>query len=294
MTVAVQKHELLVRRRHEAVFVERPRVGIVVRLRNLFRAVRIVGSEARIDDRHVTVMLRQSVPWREGADDFSPVGVWNRLRTEHTCARRLVPVEDHLTRPVLTHRPEVVIVRLRTIDVFPAHIDNLTVRQRPRRVVLLDVARERAQRPVGEPFVERSHLRQPAFDVAFRARRAEDDRIVGEPRRLVVVPAGLREVARGAHRRGGDAYLVRFRRRRAGRKLALAVFPLAREPRQPRSVRLNRVETEMVFALRKIGKQKRLAVVMNLRIADIALGVFEDHARLARLDVERVERAPGA
>ena len=154
-------------------------------------------------------MLASAVTGRENTDDFVRSG--NGFRRQHGDVRTLVAVVDHLPRSVRVHRPEMMVRNLFPVNVFPPHIDNLPVGENPGRVVLLDVARQLANiGAVGVTFMNRPDLRQPAVDPAFGSRGTEDNRIVRQVRRLVVVPAWGREIAVAAAAGGGRSV---FRRR---------------------------------------------------------------------------------
>ena len=237
-------------------------------------------------------MLASAVTGRENTDDFVRSG--NGFRRQHGDVRPLVAVVDHLPRPVRVHRPEVMIRNLFPVDVFPPHIDNLSVGKNPGRVVLLDVARQRANiGAVGVTFVNRPDLRQPAVDPAFGACGTEDNRIVRQVRRLVVVPAWGREIAVAATAGGGRTVFRRRRRDDPVRQRQRGVFSNAGNLFQTRSVNVDFVQTVMLFPGRQVGKEDFLPVVMNLRVANVSPGIGENGSDLFRFDVVNANRPAG-
>ena len=237
-------------------------------------------------------MLGNAVSRRISANDL--VRVRNRLRREDNRPRLLVPVQDLLARAVLVHRPKVVVVDLTAVDVLPTHVSDLTVRENPRRVVLLDVAGKFAYRPVRQAFIERPDVRHPTADVTLGARRAEDDRIVRKPSRLVIVPTGRREVASVPERRRRHAEIGRVRRFDAFGKLERFVRLFAGEARKSRAVGVYNVKTVVFFFRREVRKEDALAVVMDLRVAEVPLRVLDNRARFLRNDVVSVDSAAGS
>ena len=184
-----------------------------------------------------------------------------------------------------------VIVELAAVDVLPTHVSDLPVRKNPRRVVLLDVARQLAYRPVRQAFINRSDVRYPTADVTLGAGRAEDDRIVRKPSRFVIVPTRRREVASVPKMRGGRAKLRRRRRFDAFRQLKRLVRLFAGEARKSRAVRVYNIKTVVFFSRRKVRKEDALPVVMDLRVAEVPLRVFDNRPRFLRNDVVSVNPA---
>ena len=237
-------------------------------------------------------MLRPAVPRREDAYDLARVR--DRFRRQHANVRLLVPVKDHLARAVRVHRPEVVVRDLLAVHVLPAHVNDLAIRERPRRIILLDVARELADvRPVPVAFVDRADLGQPAVYPALGAGRAEDDASVGAVRRLVVVPARGSEVAVLVQRRGAGAVLVGFQRRDPFGEFQRRVLTHAGNLLQARPVEVHFVKTVVLFPARQVRENELFAVVMDLHVADVPAFVLEDLAAFFRLHVVNVDRPAG-
>ncbi|OHB83391.1 MAG: hypothetical protein A2V98_12470 [Planctomycetes bacterium RBG_16_64_12] len=81
-----------------------------------------------------------------------------------------------------------VIVDLAAVDVLPALIDEPSVGQGPRRVVVLQVGGDRVDvLPVGTAAVHHRHFRQPALHPTLAAAGDEHDVAVGQIGRLDVV-----------------------------------------------------------------------------------------------------------
>jgi hypothetical protein len=75
----------------------------------------------------------------------------------------------HLRGAVRIHGPEVVEVNLAAVHVFPARVEDASVGQRPRGVVVLVVAGERADVcAVGVAAMQHGDLREPAIDPALQ------------------------------------------------------------------------------------------------------------------------------
>ena len=89
-----------------------------------------------------------------------------------------------------------VVVNLRAVDVFPPLIENASVGQRPRGVVLLEVGGQQFDvAPVAVAAVEGGHLGEPAIDPTLAAAGDEDDAAVGQVAGLEIIPRAVGELA---------------------------------------------------------------------------------------------------
>ena len=98
------------------------------------------------------------------------VFVTNRLRRQHGRAGIEVSKINLMSRAVRVRRPEMMVMHLRSVDVFPAHVDKLTVRQNPGRVFLFRVAGNGVDVfSVGTAAIQRRYAHKPALHPAFGA-----------------------------------------------------------------------------------------------------------------------------
>ena len=202
------------------------------------------GDRARV--------LALAVPGREAGHHLVRAG--NGLGVDHHDAGVQVAVPDHLGGAVGVGGPEMVIVDLAAIHVFPARVEDAAVGQRPGRVVLLVVAGDGADvLAVGVAAVQDGHLRQPAVDPALAAGGDEDDVAVGQVGGLDVVVGAVGELA------------------------------------QAGAVGIDLVEVVLLRAAFAIAEEDLLAVVMDLRIAHPAARVIEQRGELAGGQVPAVE-----
>ena len=190
------------------------------------------------------------------ADQHHAVRARDRLGVEIDVAGVEIAEVDGLAGAVGVHRPEVVIVDLRAIDVFPAGVEDSPVGQHPGRVVLLEVRRELAEvAAVGVAAVEIGHLGQPAVDPAPAAGGNENDAAVGQEAGLdVVVDAG-------------------------------GQLP------QSAAVGSDLVEVVRVLAASTIGEDDPPAVVIDARVADGPLRIVDQHGHLAAGEAQLAEPA---
>jgi len=253
----------------EMALAERPGVAMDVALADVLDALGVVRPQARVYQRDLAVVLAHAVARRPGRHDLRAVG--HRLRGQDRAVVDLIAVEDHLPGAVGVHRPEMVIPHVKAVHVFPTHVGHLAVGEHPRRVVVLDIGRQRADiAPVRLALVERRHLRHPALHVPVGPGGAEDDPAVRQIGRLEIVPTG-RRIRRVVLHAGRD------------------VLALAGQLSQAGAVEVDLVQAVMPFPLGQVGEDEPLRVVVNLRIADVAFGVFEDRAQRPGLDVVDAE-----
>ena len=152
-----------------------------------------LGSTTAID----AFVLGLAVARRERRDDL--VRARNRLGVDHDGPWILVAEVDRLPRAVGIDDPQMVIMHLAAVDVFPAGIEDASVGQRPRRVVVLDVAGELADvLALAVAAVQHRHLGQPAVHPAFAAARNEHDAAIGQVAGLDVVPGAVGQLAQPA------------------------------------------------------------------------------------------------
>jgi hypothetical protein len=173
------------------MFGKRPGVAEQALAGDRRRAARIVGPVPRIDHRDRPVVFAASVAGREDRHHFRRSR--NRLGVDHQDARMLVPVEYHLRGAVRVGGPQMMVVDLGSVDIFPALIQDAAVGQRPRRVVVFHIGRQRAEvSAVGVAAVQHGDLGQPALDPALAAAGDEHDAVVGQIGRfdVVVGPVG--------------------------------------------------------------------------------------------------------
>ena len=159
-----------------------------------------------------------------------------------------VAEEDRLARAVGVHRPQVVEMDLAAVDVLPAHVED-----RGRRAAPTACCRGRCcWRACGRSCRRRRSGRASPRGVyqQLTNRRQRD-----EQNTMLAVGAV-----------GGLDVVVR----------AVGQLP------QARAVDVDLVEVERMLAALAVGEEDLLAVVVDLRIADAALGVVEEHLQLRR------------
>ena len=199
-------------------------------------------------------MVCYAVARRVDRDDF--VGVWNRFRVDIDFARLFIAEKDRLPRSVDVHGPQMMIMDLRSVDIFPARIEELPVIEDGGRVVLFDIAREFADiLAVGTAAVDCRDGRQPALNEAVAARRAEDDISVRKIARLDIVVVAERELTQ-----------------------IFAVDP-------------DLVEIVMFRSFFEIGEENLFAVVTYGRVAERAFFVAYEGFRFAGREVEYAQFA---
>ncbi len=142
-------------------------------------------------------MLGLAVPGRKAGHHF--VRARDRLGVNHHDAGVEVAIPGHLGRAVGIGDPEMVIVDLAAIDVFPARIEDAAIGQRPGCVILLVVAGDGADVPaIGVATVQDGDLRKPAVDPALAARRDENDVAVGKVGGLDIIVGAIGKLPQAA------------------------------------------------------------------------------------------------
>ncbi len=154
---------------HEEVAAEGPGISEVAGLREAFEVILFVrplllrntGDEALMFD---TAMAR-------GVNHENIRGARDRLCIDVESTRVHVAKEDAVLGSVRIHGPEMVVVHLASVDIFPAHVENTSIRQGPGRVVMLDIGREETDVfAVRFTAMDCRDLSQPAVDPAPAAR----------------------------------------------------------------------------------------------------------------------------
>ena len=244
VALPVHDHQRGALRGHEAVFGERPRVAVLISVADLPDRGRLVRPGSGIDHADGPGMLALAVPGREARHHL--VGTGNRLGVDHHGPGMLVAVPDHLGGAVGVLGPEMVVVHLAAIHVFPAGVKNPSVGERPGRIVLLVVARDRTDVvPVAVAAVHDGHLGQPAIDPPLAAGGHEDDVAVGQVGRLEIIIVAVGELA------------------------------------QARAVGADFEEMVGLGSPLAIAEEDCLAVVADLGIANAAPGIVEQRDELA-------------
>ena len=211
-----------------------------------------VGPLARIDDRNHTHVLVAAMPGRKRCHHL--LRARNRFGVDHHRVGVHVSVVDHLAGAVRVHRPQMVIADLAAVDVFPSLVQNPPVGHHPRRVFLFRVGRELADlRPIAVATVEDRNLGKVAGHPSIAAAGAEDDTPVGQVGRLEVVERSVGQLP------------------------------------QAGAVDVDFVKVIVGLPAFAIGEEDLLAVVVELRIADAALGIVEERRDFARLHVHPAE-----
>ena len=169
------------------------------------------------------------------------------LGIDHHDPRMQIPIPHGLRRAVRIPRPEMMIIHLAAVDILPPRVKQPPVRQRPRRVVLLVVARQRTQvAPVRVAAIQNRHLRQPAVHPPFAASGHEHDAPVRQIGRLDIVKRSVRQLA------------------------------------QPGAVDADFVEVVVLGAAPAVAEQNLPSVIMHLRIAHAAARIVDQRRRRAR------------
>ena len=251
---AVHEDNLVVARGDDAVLGEGPRVAHGFAFVDRDGEGFVIRAAIRGDNRDRARVLVDAVAGREGRDDLARAG--DGLGVEHDDVRVHVPEIDRGAGAVGIHRPKAVILDLAAIHVFPAHVKQPAIGQRPGRVVVLGVGRDHLDvAAVGSAAVDHADLSHPAIYPAFAARGDKRDVAVGEVGWLVVVEL-------------------------AGSKLL-----------QAGTVRADLVEVVEVRAGFAVGEQNLSRVVMDLRITDGAALRVEQRGALAGTNVPFAELA---
>ena len=228
------------------------RVGVAVdggSATDLTRGAQVVRSRQRVDNRDVSGMFRHAVPGRERGDHL--VRARNRLGIQHGDPAEAVAEVGHLARAIRIHRPQVMEVDLRAVDVFPTHIQDPAIGHGPRRVVVIVVAGQHADvRTVGFAAIQRRHAAVPAVDEPAAAAGAEHDPAIG-------------------HVGGFD----------------IVVGPLG-QLREPAAVELDLVQVIRRRLARTVREQNLPTVVVHLRIAHAAQWIVEQHLQFAGAQVQ--------
>ena len=212
----------------------------------------VVRAAFGIDDRDISHVFRAAVARRKRGHDLVRVG--DRFGIDHHVARILIAEIDHHARAVGIDRPEVMVEQLIAVDVLPSHVEHPAVGQHPGRVFLLGVVGEHANvGSVRVAAVERGHLGLPARHEAVATARTEDDRPVGRVDRLDIV-----------------------------------VGPVGQLP-EIRAVDVDFVEVVGRCPALAIGEEDLLAVVVDVRVADPAFRIVQQHGQLPRPQVEATE-----
>ena len=242
--LAVHQHDAFALSGQEHVFGKGPGVTAVGFFGDGPSEGQVVGAFAGIDHRDDSVMFPAAVAGRKNRHDF--LRLRDRLGIDHDRGGMHVAVIDHLAGPIRVRGPKVMIVHLRTVDVFPSLIQQASVGQRPRRVVVLEIRRNGADvRTVCVAAVQHGHLGQPALDPTIAAAGYEDDPVVGQVTGLEVVMGAVGQLP------------------------------------QIRAIHIDFVEVivgRFCFAVRK---EDLLSVIMDDGIAHRSLGILEDRRHLA-------------
>ena len=214
-----------------------------------------IGSEFIGQDSHRPVMVHPSVARAEYRNDLIAAG--DRFCVDHNDAGVHIAVEDILSGPIGTHHPQVVVVDLAAIDVFPSRVENTPIRQHPGRIVMLDITRK--LRDIAAFSVATVHyrdLRLVAGNPAVAPRRDKENAPIGHICRLeIVIIAGC--------------YLSQ-------------VLPVG----------IDLVKIVKIAPSHAIRKQYLFAVIMDLRVADrTAFGIQQERAFL-RSQVVLVQLTP--
>ena len=187
-------------------------------------------------------------------DEHNLLCARNRLCVDVHAAGVGVALIDLVLRSVGVHRPQVVEGYLAAVHVFPAHVEDASVGQDPRRVVVFRIC---GQHPnagaVGLHPVDRGHLRHPAVHPATAARGHEHDVSVRQPRGLEVVVLAERQLA------------------------------------EVGAVGVDRVEVVGARAAGTVREEDRPSVVVDARVAHAAGLVREQRTELPGLQVVREE-----
>ena len=133
----VHQHDLLRLRRHKSLWGEPPWIAELGGLTDGRGKPRLVGTAGRINNRDRSLVLPPSMTWRENGDNL--LGALDRLGIDHQCAGVHVAKVDHLGRPVRVGCPQMMVVDLGAVDVFPTLVEDPTVMKRPGRVVVFQV-----------------------------------------------------------------------------------------------------------------------------------------------------------
>ena len=152
-----------------------------------------------------------------------------------------------------------VIVNLGSIDVLPPLVQKPAIRQRPGRIVVLDVGGDGSDPPaVAITPMHVGNLSQPAVDPPFRSRGNENQRVIRQPGRFDVIEGSSGQLA------------------------------------EPASIGLDLIQMVMIRAASTIGKDDRLAVVVNGRIPHRSLRVVKQPGHLPRPEVDLGEASERA
>ena len=197
-------------------------------------------------------MLALAVTGGEAGDDL--VRARDGLGVDHDDAGVEVAVPGHLGGAVGVGGPEMVVVDLAAIHVFPARVEEAAVGQRPGGVVVFVVAGDGADvAAVGVAAVHDRDLGEPAVDPALAARGDEDDVAVRQIGGLDIVVGAVGELA------------------------------------QAGAIGIDLVEVILLRAALAIAEEDLLAVVMDLGVADAAARVIEQGSELVGGEVQAVE-----
>ena len=189
---------------------------------------------------------------REARHDFVRAG--DRLGVNHHDAGVVVAVPGHLGGAVGVGGPEMMVVDLAAIHVFPARVEQAAIGQRPGGIVLLVVAGDGADvLAAGVAAIQDGDLREPAVHPALAARGDEDDVAVGQVGGLDVVVRAVRELA------------------------------------QAGAIGVDLAEVILLGAALAIAEEDLAAVVVDLRVAHAAARVIEQRGELARGQVQAIE-----
>ena len=144
---------------------------------------------------------------------------------------------------------------LGTVNVLPPHVEELPVRQDPRSVFLLRIGGDRTHIfAVGTASVKIRHAGQPALDPPFRAARGKNDVTVGKVRRFNVVPIPVGQLT------------------------------------QTRTVQVDLVEMVVPSAGFQVGENALSGVVVDLRIANVALRVLKKSPDFSGFQIQDPKR----
>ena len=154
----------------------------------------MIWTEAGVDQGHVPLVFHPAMPGGEGGDDLACAR--HRLGIQHGRSGVHVAVVDHLPGTIGIRGPEMVEDALVAVHVFPAHVEEAPVGERPGRVVVLDIAGEHAQvAAVALATVERGHRGDPAIDEPVAAVAAKDQTAVRQAGGLDVVEGTVGDLA---------------------------------------------------------------------------------------------------
>ena len=253
----IEEHQRSLPRAHERLFGEGPGIAELIASAHGNRERPIVRSTGGVDDSDGAGVFALAVAGGENRDDLA--GIRNGLGINHHDAGMKVAIPDHLRGTVWVRRPQMVVVHLAAVDIFPARIEKAAIRHGPRRVVLLVIAGDGADIPaVAIAPVQDGHLSQPAVHPALAAGGNESDIPVGQVGGLDVI---VRPVGQLAQVGAIPGHFIK----------------------------------EIIFgAALAIGKEDLGSVIGNLRIPDPSFGVVQECRELAADQIPAVQLRPFA